>query len=186
MAHRPMDAVPVSSPSPLVSSSLDFASSAAQTQTHRGQRDTEDSAPRVARPPLPSDLPDTAEPATPLPVTEPLLNPSIGLAAPPTAARAIEVAVEVPPGEDVPLVLVPVDLADGFTPQDLAFIGAEADRFVVEASQGGTVPQPDPSRWHSARQQSDELFRTWYGTAAYMAMQERRLFEAQQPQPPAP
>jgi hypothetical protein len=90
------------------------------------------------------------------------------------------VAVEVPPGEDVPLVLVPVDGNDGFSPQDLSIIGAEADRFVVDASEGGTVPKPDPATWQSARRQSDELFRTWYGTEATMAMQERRYLEAQQ------
>jgi len=107
--------------------------------------------------------------------------------APPTAktaalpARTIEVAVEVPPGEDVPLVLVPVDGNDGFTQQDLSIIGAEADRFAVEASQGGTVPRPDPATWQSARRQSDELFRTWYGTEAYMAMQARRYSESAAP-----
>lgn len=112
--------------------------------------------------------------------TMPMAEPKTPLAAETVASRSIEVAVEVPPGEDVPLVLVPVDESDGFTPQDLAMINTEADRFVVEASQGGTQPQPDPSRWQSAQQQSDELFRTWYGADAYMAMQERRYLESQQ------
>lgn len=109
-----------------------------------------------------------------------MAEPKTPLAAETVASRSIEVAVEVPPGEDVPLVLVPVDELDGFTPQDLAMINREADRFVVEASQGGTQPQPEPSRWQSAQQQSDELFRTWYGADAYMAMQERRYLESQQ------
>lgn len=95
--------------------------------------------------------------------------------------QGVELAVEVPMGQDVPLVLVPVDQSDGFSSRDLSVIGAEADRFILEASQGGTVPRPDPVRWQSARQQSDEHFRTWYGTEAYMAMQARRYFESQQP-----
>lgn len=80
--------------------------------------------------------------------------------------------------------LVPVDEADGFTPQDLAIIGAEADKFVVETSQRGTVTRPDPARWQSAQQRSDELFRTWYGKDAYMAMQARRYFDSLQTSQP--
>lgn len=100
------------------------------------------------------------------------------------SAQSMDVTVEVPDGEEVPLVLVPVDETDGFTPEDLAIINAEADKFVVETSQEGTVTQPDPSRWQSSQQKSDELFRTWYGNEAYMAMQERRYFESRLPNNP--
>jgi len=86
--------------------------------------------------------------------------------------------LQVPSGEDVPLVLVPVTESDGLAPHDLAIISAEADRFVLEASSAGTRSQPDPKQWKQAQQNSDELFRTWYGTDAYMAMQARRYLES--------
>lgn len=95
------------------------------------------------------------------------------------ALSQLDVAVQVPPGEDVPLVLVPVAEADGFTPQDLSVINAEADRFVVEASQAGAETEPSHSQWKQARQASDELFRTWYGQDAYMGMEAKRYFDAQ-------
>lgn len=98
--------------------------------------------------------------------------------------RAVDLAVEVPPGGEVPLVLVPVTEQDGFTPQDLAIIESQADRFLLEASQGGAVLRPDPASWQAAQRQSDELFRTWYGSDAFMAMQARRHFEGQAPPQP--
>jgi hypothetical protein len=39
------------------------------------------------------------------------------------------------------------------------------------------VTQPDATAWKRAQQASDELFRTWYGQDAYMAMTARRYFQ---------
>lgn len=130
------------------------------------------------RPTFVSPLPSQVGPPPGFEPGRPAENNEVG------PLQRVELAVEVPLGQDVPLVLVPVDKIDGFTSRDLSVIGAEADRFIIETSQGGTVPRPDAVRWQSARQQSDEHFRTWYGTEAYMAMQARRYFESQQPPVP--
>jgi hypothetical protein len=95
-----------------------------------------------------------------------------------TPSQAREIVVEVPTGADVPMVLVEVKEEDGFTSSDLSRINQEADRFVVQASGNGTQLKPEPGLWQEAQQRSDELFRTWYGVDAYMAMQERRYFES--------
>jgi hypothetical protein len=95
-----------------------------------------------------------------------------------TPSQAREIVVEVPTGADVPMVLVEVKEEDGFTTSDLSRINLEADRFVVQATRNGTQLKPEPGLWQEAQQQSDELFRTWYGVDAYMAMQERRYFES--------
>lgn len=96
----------------------------------------------------------------------------------PQTNQELEIAVEVPGGESVPLVLVPLSPDDGFTPQDLAIIEAEAQQFLVQASEAGAVFRPDPARWKSSQLLSDEQFRTWYGQEAFMAMEARRHFDA--------
>ncbi|MFZ4483506.1 MAG: hypothetical protein ACOYOL_05940 [Chthoniobacterales bacterium] len=94
------------------------------------------------------------------------------------AGRVVDIAVQVPPGQDVPLVLVGVSEADGFSTAEIGSLNAAADQFVVDVSEGGATPQPNPIKWKQAQQNSDELFRTWYGQDAYMAMTERRYFDS--------
>lgn len=96
----------------------------------------------------------------------------------------LDIAVEVPVTARVPLALVGVSEADGFTAPEVQIVNAEGDRFLVEVSQQGAVAQPDGATWKNAQQTSDELFRTWYGQDAYMAMDARRHFQSTTPSNP--
>lgn len=80
--------------------------------------------------------------------------------------------IEVPVGESVPLVLSEVLPEDDFTPSELAKNAALADEFLKSATQTDAASQP--VRWRSLVNQADELFRTWYGTDAFLAMEARR------------
>jgi len=93
------------------------------------------------------------------------------------APQVVDIAVAVPPAATVPLALVGVSEADGFTTSEVQMINGEADKFLIDVSQAGTVTHPDATSWKRAQQASDELFRTWYGQDAYMAMTARRYFQ---------
>jgi hypothetical protein len=81
-------------------------------------------------------------------------------------------AIEVPAGEDLPLVLSEVMAEDEFTPTEIAKNAALAEEFLDSAAETDAVSQP--KRWRQLVNQADELFRTWYGTDAFLAMEARR------------
>lgn len=83
--------------------------------------------------------------------------------------------IEVPAGESIPLVLSEVLADDDFTPQEIAKNAALADEFLKSAIQSKAVSQP--AKWRGLVNQADELFRTWYGTEAFLAMESRRQQE---------
>jgi len=83
--------------------------------------------------------------------------------------------IEIPAGEDLPLVLSEVMVEDEFTPTEIAKNAALADEFLESAAQTDAVSQP--KRWRQLVNQADELFRTWYGTDAFLAMEARRKRE---------
>jgi hypothetical protein len=84
-------------------------------------------------------------------------------------------AIEVPVGEDLPLFLSEVMAEDEFTPTEIAKNAALAEEFLNSAAQTDAVSQP--KRWRELVNQADELFRTWYGTDAFLAMESRRQRE---------
>jgi hypothetical protein len=109
---------------------------------------------------------------------------------PPTASLAIRLpggmptpslsqellSIEVPTGENLPLVLSEETIEDDFTPEEIVKNRALADQFLDEAKK--TDAATDPVRWRRLVNHSDELFRTWYGTDAYLAMEARRYQES--------
>lgn len=107
-------------------------------------------------------------------------QPAIGIASvAATTPAADEIEVVVPETAEIPLMLFPVVEEEGFTPEEITRMEKEADKFVETVTNNGTTSEPDPARWKSAQQNSDELFRTWYGTDAYMAMSAKRYLESQ-------
>lgn len=94
------------------------------------------------------------------------------------ASRVVDIAVQVPPSASLPVALVGVSEADGFTANEVQAVNAEADRFLIQVSKEGALTQPDAASWQNAQRVSDELFRTWYGQDAFMAMDARRYDEA--------
>ena len=80
--------------------------------------------------------------------------------------------IEVPVGENLPLFLSEVMAEDEFTPTEIAKNAALAEEFLASAAQTDAVSQP--KRWRQLVNQADELFRTWYGTDAFLAMESRR------------
>ena len=83
--------------------------------------------------------------------------------------------IEVPIGENLPLVLSEVMAQDDFTPTEITKNAALAEEFLASAAQTDAVSQP--KRWRQLVNQADELFRTWYGTDAFFAMESRRQRE---------
>ena len=80
--------------------------------------------------------------------------------------------IEVPAGENLPLFLSEVMADDEFTPTEIAKNAALAEEFLASAAQTDAVSQPQ--RWRQLVNRADELFRTWYGTDAFLAMESRR------------
>ena len=96
---------------------------------------------------------------------------------PPVAAPSEEVLIEleVPKGEDIPLVFADVLADDDFTPAELAKNQSLADDFALKVATSGAAV--NPVRWRREVNHADELFYTWYGQDAYYAMQARRQNE---------
>ena len=84
-------------------------------------------------------------------------------------------SIEIPANENLPLVLSEVMAEDEFTPTEIAKNAALADEFLESAARTDAVSQP--KHWRQLVNQADELFRTWYGTDAFLAMDSRRKRE---------
>jgi len=134
--------------------------------------DTLQSAPAVSVSPVPTNF-----------STENLSQYSqTASAMPPAAAPSEEVLIEleIPKGEDIPLVFANVLADDDFTPAEIAKNQSLADDFALKAATSGA--EVNPVRWRREVNHADELFYTWYGQDAYYAMQARRQNE-KTPQP---
>jgi len=102
------------------------------------------------------------------------------LSSAPPAVQAMEMAAEQTPVEmktdalQMPLAVVPTDPAERLDVQRVRLLSHLGGRF-IEATDAAPAPRVSPNKaWQSAQEVSDEEFRLFLGTEAFLQQQIRR------------